>query len=116
MLHRLLISVARLDLQIFAVGHSTGVAMQITQFWTVLIMLSPALLGHSPSNTTRCLAACRGSIGRLQAEPKQSHLLAPVDVISRQRPSMHLGASRQSSNAGEHVSGGDKCAYSYTRR
>ena len=29
MLHGLLISVARLDLQIFAVGHSTGVAMQI---------------------------------------------------------------------------------------
>lgn len=30
--------------------------------------------------------------------------------------SMQLGASRQSSNPGEHVSGGDKCAYSYTRR
>lgn len=30
--------------------------------------------------------------------------------------SMHLRASRRSSNAGEHVSGGDKCACSYTRR
>lgn len=32
MLRRLLIGLARLDLQIFAVGHSTGVAMQTAQF------------------------------------------------------------------------------------
>lgn len=64
MLGRLLIGLARLDLQNFAVGHSPGVAMQTAQFWTVLIMLSPVLLGHSPSNRACCLQ----TIGRLEAE------------------------------------------------
>lgn len=64
MLCRLLIGVARLDLQIFAVGHSTGVAVQTAQSWTVLTMLSPAMLGHSPSNNACCLQ----TIGRLGAE------------------------------------------------
>lgn len=66
MLRRLLIGLARLDLQIFAVGHSTGVAVQITPFWTVLITLPPASCSgtHRPPTVP---VVCR-STGRLQAE------------------------------------------------
>lgn len=84
MLCRLLIGLARFDLQNFAVGHWPGVAMQTAQFWTVLIMLSHASSGtHRP---TVVAVVCRGSADCKQSAlaegcPKKSHSPAPFDVI-----------------------------------
>lgn len=109
---RLLIGLARLDLQILRWATSPGVAMQITQFWTVSIMLPPASSGtHRPTATEVLLfaddrpTASRAHRPSFAQGAKQSHSSAPFDVISWVGTSMHLGASRQSSNRGEHVSG-----------
>lgn len=100
MLCRLLIGLARFDLQNFAVGHSLGVAMQTAQFWTVLIMLSHASSGtHRPTADVVCRgwADCKQSTraeGVAQAESFTGALRRHLWV----RISMLVGASRQSSN------------------
>lgn len=92
---RLLIGLARLDLcKFLRWATSPGVAMQITQFWTVSIMLPPASSGtHRPTATESC---CLQTIGRLQAEHTGRVLRkVPSRVIHRHRSTSFPGSGHQ---------------------
>jgi hypothetical protein len=96
MLHGLLIGVARLELQIFAVGHWTGVTMQVAGLHsprrTVLVKLSPAQLGAARALTVQhCPLLADDRSIRPTASSERARTLG--EICQAESHSRHLATS-----------------------